>query len=79
MIHSHISSQWATLYENRAAGDYLTPRDILGASLAWRHGTVTTTLYGYNLTNDQYVSAAAAPIRLAGAPRQFGISVMKTF
>jgi len=76
---SHISDQWATLFDNRAAGDYLAPRDILGASIAWTHADIVATLYGYNLTNDQYVAAVLPPIRLAGAPRQFGVSVMKTF
>ncbi|MGC1302144.1 MAG: TonB-dependent receptor [Caulobacteraceae bacterium] len=76
---SYVSSQWGTLFDNAAAGDYLASRKILGASLAWTHGSFVTTLYGYNLTNDQYVSALLSPIRLAGAPRQFGISVLKTF
>jgi iron complex outermembrane receptor protein len=75
---SHISNQWATLFDNSAAGDHLAARDILGASLAWTHGTIVTTLHGSNLTDDHYV-AAAAGTRLAGAPRQIGISVMKTF
>ncbi|HEY3811963.1 MAG TPA: TonB-dependent receptor [Caulobacteraceae bacterium] len=77
--YSHISKQYATLFDNPAAGDYLTPRDIVNASIAWKHGDILTTLYCYNLTDDHYVSAAASPIRLAGAPRQFGISIMKTF
>ncbi len=76
---AHVSSQWGTLFDNVAAGDYLAARNILGASLAWTHGSFTTTLYGYNLTNDQYVSALLPPIRTAGAPRQFGISVLKAF
>jgi iron complex outermembrane receptor protein len=76
---SHVSQQWSTLFDNAAAGDFLTPRDIANATIAWKHGSLLTTIYAYNLNNDHYVSAAAAPIRLAGAPRQFGISVMKTF
>jgi iron complex outermembrane recepter protein len=76
---SHISDQWGTLFDNAAAGDHLGARDILGSQLAWVHGTFTTTLYGYNLTDDKYVSALLSPIRMAGAPRQFGISVLKTF
>ncbi len=76
---SYVSSQWGTLFDNAAQGDFLASRKILGASLAWTHGSFVTTLYGYNLTNDQYVSALLSPIRLAGNPRQFGISVMKTF
>ena len=76
---SHISGQWGTLFDNRAKNDYLDPRDILGASLAWTHGTFTATLYGYNLTNQHYVSALLSPIRIAGAPLQFGVSLYKSF
>ncbi|HEX4096690.1 MAG TPA: hypothetical protein VHX64_08170, partial [Caulobacteraceae bacterium] len=76
---AHVSGQWGFLFDNAAQGDYLAPRNILGASLAWTHGTFTLTGYGYNLTNDQYVSALLPPIRIAGNPRQFGVSVMKTF
>ena len=76
---AHVSSQWGTLFDNVAAGDHLAPRDILGASLAWTHGSITATAYGYNLTNQQYVSALLSPIRIAGAPRQFGVSILKVF
>ena len=76
---AHVSSQWGSLFDNVAAGDHLAPRDILGASLAWTHGSITATAYGYNLTNQQYVSALLSPIRIAGAPRQFGVSILKVF
>ncbi|QUD89342.1 TonB-dependent receptor [Phenylobacterium montanum] len=79
MTYSHISDQWGTLFDNRAQGDYLAARDIVGASLAWTHNGYVVTGYAYNLTDDHYVSALLSPIRLAGAPRQFGVSVMKTF
>ena len=75
----HVSSQWGTIFDNRAQGDYLAPRNILGASLAWTHDTFAVTGYVYNLTNAQYISALLPPIRIAGFPRQFGVSVMKTF
>lgn len=75
---SHISRQWATLFDNAAAGDHLQARDILGGSIAWTHGSYVLTLFGSNLTDDHYV-AAAAGTRLAGAPRQVGVSLMKTF
>ncbi len=76
---SHISGQYGSLFNDAAVGDYLTPRNILGASLAWTHGGFTATAYGYNLTNQQYISALLPPIRIAGAPRQFGVSVLKAF
>ena len=37
------------------------------------------SVYAYNLFDDHYVAAVVSPIRLAGAPRQFGISLLKTF
>jgi iron complex outermembrane recepter protein len=77
--YSHISSQWATLFDNRSQDDYLTPRDIVNLSVSWTHAGYTMTAYSYNLTDDHYVAAAASPIRLAGAPRQFGVSLLKPF
>lgn len=79
VTYAHIDSQWGTLFENVAAGDHLEARDILGATVAWTHGPYTATVYGYNLTDDQYVSALLSPIRIAGAPRQFGVSLMRSF
>ena len=76
---AHVSDQWATLFDNVQAGDHLQARDILGATLAWTHGSYVASLYGYNLTDDHYISAVSSPLRLAGAPRQFGVSLMKTF
>jgi iron complex outermembrane receptor protein len=79
VTYAHISSQWATLYENRAEGDYLAARDIWGASLAWTHADYVLSFYAYNLFDDKYVAAVVSPIRIAGAPRQFGVSLLKTF
>ena len=76
---AHVSDQWGTLFENVAAGDHLQARDILGATLAYTHGDITVTAYGYNLTDDHYVSALLTPIRLAGNPRQFGVQALKKF
>ena len=76
---SHISSQYGTLFDNQALGDELSSRNILGANLAWTHGTIVVSVYGSNLTDDHYVSALLPPIRIAGAPRQFGVSLLKTF
>jgi iron complex outermembrane receptor protein len=77
--YSHIDHQWGTLFDQAKYGERLSDRDLVGASLAWTHDAYVVTAYGYNLTNDRYISALLAPIRIAGAPRQFGVSVMKTF
>ena len=79
ITYGHVSGQWGTIFDNVAAGDRLGPRNLLGASLAWTHGTFTLTGYGYNLTNQQYISALLPPIRIAGSPRQFGVSLLKSF
>lgn len=79
VTYSHISDQWGTLFDNAAQGDHLGARNILGATLTWKHKDLTATLYGYNLTDERYVSALLSPIRIAGPPRQFGVSLMKVF
>jgi iron complex outermembrane receptor protein len=77
--YSHIASQWSTLFDNRSQNDYLTSRDIVNLSVGWTHAGYVVTLYSYNLTDDHYVAADLSPIRQAGAPRQFGISLLKSF
>ena len=77
--YAYISQQWGTLFDNVSQGDYLAPRNILGSSVAYTHNGYVVTLYGYNLLDDHYVSAELPPIRIAGTPRQFGVSLMKTF
>ncbi len=76
---SHLSSQWGTLFDNRAAGDFLAARDILGATLTWTHGSIVTTLYGYNLNDDQYVSALLAPFAWRATRASSASGVMKVF
>jgi len=79
----HVAAQWSTLFENAALGDRLAARNILGAQLAFQHGSFTITAYGTNLTNQHYVAAVFAPagtsLDLAGPPRQYGIKLLKTF
>ena len=77
--YGHISSQWATLFENAARGDKIEERDIFNAQLAWTHGEWITTLYSTNLTDQHYVGAINSGLRFAGPPRQFGIRLMKAF
>ncbi len=75
----HVSTQWATLFENVARGDRIEARDIWNAQVAWRHGSYIATLYGTNLSDKHYVAAINSGLRLAGMPRQFGLRVMKSF
>jgi iron complex outermembrane receptor protein len=79
LSYAHTSGQWATLFDNAALGDKLNPRDLLGGQLAWQTGTWILSLYGENLTDEQYVSANDSGGLYAGPPRTFGIRVNKVF
>jgi iron complex outermembrane receptor protein len=75
----HQSGQWATLFDNAALGDKLAPRDLLSAQLEWVHNDYVITAYSTNLTDQHYEAALLYPLRFAGAPRQYGIRIMKVF
>ena len=77
--YGHVSEQWATLFQNEARGDRIEARNIVNAQIAWRHGSFVTTLYATNLTDQQYVGAINSGLRFAGAPRQFGLRLLKAF
>jgi iron complex outermembrane recepter protein len=77
--YGHISQQWATLFENAALGDRIGSRNIANAQVAWLHEGCQWTLYGTNLSNQHYVAAINSGLRFAGAPRQFGLRVAKSF
>jgi hypothetical protein len=44
-----------------------------------RSTALQKTAIAANLLNDKYISALASPIELPGNPRQYGVSIMKTF
>ena len=75
----HVGRQWATLFEAPARGDLIEARNILNAQLAWQHRSWTVTAYATNLTNKHYVGALNSGLDFAGAPRQYGIRLNKTF
>jgi len=77
--YGHVSEQWATLFENEARGDRIEARNIVNAQIAWRHDSWVTTLYGANLTDQHYVGAINSGLRFAGAPRTFGVRLLKAF
>jgi iron complex outermembrane recepter protein len=77
--YGHVSEQWATLFANRSRGDLVEDRNILNAQIAWKRGSLVTTLYGSNLTNQHYVGAINSGLRFAGPPRQYGVRVLKAF
>ncbi len=77
--YGHIGPQWATLFQNRAAGDRIVERNIVNAQLAYNRGTLTVTAYATNLTNQHYPAALNTGLYFAGPPRQYGVKVLKAF
>lgn len=77
--YGHVSEQWATLFQNEARGDRVEARDIFNGQIAWRHGDIVTTLFGTNLTDQEYMGALNSGLRFMGPPRQYGIRVFKSF
>jgi iron complex outermembrane receptor protein len=75
----HIGAQWATLFQDRTRGDRIPQRNIVNAQLALTRGDLTVTAYSTNLTDRHYPAALNSGLYFAGAPRQYGIKVQKTF
>ncbi len=77
--YGHIGKQWATLFQNPRLGDRIPDRNILNAQLALVLKEATITAYATNLTNQHYPAALNSGLYFAGAPRQYGVKVLKTF
>jgi len=77
--YAHVSSQWATLFEDSALGDHLGARNLFGAQVDWERGDILASLYSTNLSNSRYIAAVGSGLRYAGAPRQYGLRVTKFF
>jgi iron complex outermembrane receptor protein len=75
----HIAPQWVTLFEDPALGDRLGERNLLSGQVAYQNGDWGLTAYATNLTNQTYISAVNTGLRYAGAPRQYGLRLSKTF
>jgi iron complex outermembrane recepter protein len=76
---AHIAATYGSLFENVALGDRLEARNIVNAQLTLTTGDWTIAGYGSNLTDQHYVAAINGLRRLAGAPRQYGLRVSRSF
>jgi iron complex outermembrane recepter protein len=76
---AHVSGQWASIFDDPAVGDRLGVRDLLGAQLEFQRNGWLFTLYGDNLTDQQYVVSNNSGGLYAGSPRQFGVRLTKAF
>ena len=78
--YAHIAGVFATLFQNRALGDFLPARNIVNAQLTLA-GIGGWTIGGYatNLTDQHYLGSLNGIRRMAAPPRQYGVRVSKTF
>lgn len=74
---AYLGGQYTTVFQVPTL-DTLKERTLVNAQLAYRTGTWTATLYAANLLDKHYIAAKLSGLRVAGAPRQFGLRVMKT-
>jgi len=77
--YGHVGPQWASLFDNRAYGDRIGVRNLLGGQIEWSHNDWLVTLWSTNLTDQHYVAALNSNLRFAGSPRQYGIKLLKMF
>jgi iron complex outermembrane receptor protein len=77
--YGYVSDQWATLFQDEARGDRIESRRMVNAQIAWTHGQYVVTLYGTNLNDQHYVAAINSGLRFAGAPRQYGLRIVRWF
>lgn len=77
--YSHIGETWVSLFQDTRLGDRLDARDIINAQLTLATNGWSIAAYGSNLTDQHYVGAVNGIRRLAGAPRQYGLRVTKSF
>lgn len=75
----HVGTQWATVFEDAALGDKLGVRNLLNAQVAYETGSWLLTFYGANLNDQHYVAGVSSGLRFAGAPRQYGVRLQKSF
>lgn len=79
LSYAHQSPQWATVFNDPAAGQRVEARDLFNGQIEWKHGTYVFTLYSTNLTDQHYKAALINPLVMPGAPRQYGIRLLKVF
>ncbi|MEP9360231.1 TonB-dependent receptor [Sphingomonas sp. KR3-1] len=77
--YAHIGAVWGTLFQNVSRGDRIQARDIVNAQLTLATGPWSIAAYSTNLTDEHYVAAINGTRRLAGAPRQYGLRVSRSF
>lgn len=78
VTYSHTGQQWQSIWRD---SNYflMQSRDLLGANLDYEAGPWLVDVYGTNLTNQTYIIGSSNPPTYYGAPRQYGVRLMRTF
>jgi len=77
--YAHIGEAWTSIFNNEALGDRLEARNLVNLLLSYKTGDWTLAAYALNATDQTYIAAVNSRLRYAGAPRQFGVNLTKTF
>lgn len=77
--YSHIGESWTSIFNNAALGDQLEARNLVNLKLTYQVDDWTLAAYALNATDQTYIAAVNAGLRYAGAPRQIGLNLMRTF
>lgn len=77
--YSHIGESWTSIFNNAALGDQLEARNLVNLKLTYQNEDWTLAAYALNATDQTYIAAINAGLRYAGAPRQIGLNLTRTF
>ncbi|HUZ12593.1 MAG TPA: TonB-dependent receptor [Caulobacteraceae bacterium] len=79
--YSYIAGQWATPFQR--FGEYLGPRNLVNAELAYQQDKWRLALFATNAFNLRYIAAVNVglpfELRYAGAPAQYGVRLERRF
>jgi len=76
ITYSHTDRQYASIFNTPF--NLMQARNIWGASIDWIAGPWVVQLYGLNLTNSTYIIGENGSVNY-GPPRQYGLSVARSF
>jgi hypothetical protein len=79
--YGYVGDQWTTVFQKDPAdaANHLAQRNLVNAQLTYDAGPYEVAAYVTNLGDLHYVAAANVGLFYAGAPRQFGVRLKRSF
>ena len=79
--YGYVGDQWTTVFQKDPAdaANHLAQRNLVNAQLTYDAGPYEIAAYVTNLGDLHYVAAANVGLFYAGAPRQFGLRLKRSF